>query len=200
MSIDYQVVRDLERSYASLVQDQAELMIYMPRYAESNNPFGFCGRCYDDRTEQVTDALCPICFGTGFTGGYDIPITGIDAPYQRVHGILSPNVFVTDWQSSGPISNEQNQKIYFKMDLQPTLSDLVIDSQGNRYRIGTEGVDWSFNNIRVGWIAVVFQMPPDSIVYQVPIPVKLSEIRFNSRSRVEMEFLLEENLANTFNA
>ena len=201
MGIDVQAIRDLERMYGSYVQDQAEIMIYMPGYTDSNFPYGFCARCYDSDTEQVTDPLCPVCFGTGFTGGYDLPITGQDAPFQRVFGILSPNVFVTDWQPSGPVSNEQNQKVYFKMDLQPTLSDLVIDSQGNRYRIGTEGVDWSFNNIRVGWIATVFQMPPESIVYRVPVPVRLGEVLPNSRSnRIEMVFGTEESLSNAFNS
>lgn len=199
MSIDIQVIRDLERQFATLAQGQAEVLTYMTRYTGDNNAFGTCPRCFDEITMQCTDFACPDCFGTGYLGGYSTPITGIDAPYQRVIGFFSPNVVIQDWQQLGPISNEQNQIIYFRIFEQPAISDLIIDSKGNRYQIGTETKDWSYNNVRIGWQAVVFQRPPTSIVYDVQVPAIPQIIVQEFRSKcVEVQFEPDESQSLVF--
>lgn len=170
MSIDIAIVRDLDTFYTTNLENEGEYFIYKPRFTKANSPFGKCPRCYDDTTGQVTDSQCTTCFGTGFNGGYDEPLTGINAPYQRVLGILNANAVVTDWQPAGIISSEEDQKVYLRMNQQPALSDMMVGPDGARYRIGTHIEDWNYRGIQFGYIAIVFQQSPSDMIYKVPVP------------------------------
>lgn len=170
MAFDISIFNGLDEYFAQWVEKNGSEFIYMPRFTKDNMPFGKCTRCIDLVTNQITDAKCPTCFGTGFTGGWDAPLTGPNSKYQRVYGLLTPNKVVTDWQKTGPVANEQDQNLYIRLDQQPAISDLVIDDRGFRYRVGTSIDDWNFYNMQVGYVVTVFQQGPDNIVYQVPIP------------------------------
>jgi len=169
--VDITVIGQLNDFFAQWIEGEGQRFIYMQRYKESNNPFGMCTRCVDDRGKTITDRDCPDCFGTGFNGGYGVPVTGVDAPYQRCYGFTNTDKITTDWQKSGIVTAQQNQVIYMKVRQQPALSDLIIREADNlRYRVGDEVDDWSFNGQQIGYVITVFQMPPDDPAYNVQIP------------------------------
>ena len=170
MSIDISFHQAPKDFLLQWLEGRGERLVYLPRFnSEFNN--GFCPRCADIDEKLETDPNCPICYGTGFAGGWGSPYTGINSPYQRVYGIFSYNTVVTDWDQSGPVRTEQDQKLSIAMIQEPKIGDLVIDHTGARYRVGVNVRDWTFNNDQIGWHIVVFQATPDDTIYTVPVPV-----------------------------
>jgi len=151
------------------LEGRGERLIYMPRY-NSNFNVGMCYRCADMFEHLETDPNCPVCFGTGFTDGWGMPYTGINSPYQRVYGIFGYNTVITDWDQSGPVTTEQDQKLSVALLEQPALGDLIIDHLGNRYRVGVNVRDWSFSNDHIGWHITVNQVGLGDPIYSKPIP------------------------------
>jgi hypothetical protein len=98
-----------------------------------------------------------------------------------VYGLFSLNSVITDWQPTGVVSEEQDQKLSIALVQQPQLADLIIDSQGNRYLVGNNIVDWSFNNDHIGWHITLSQQGTSSMVYQVPL-VKPNAVISNGSS------------------
>jgi len=166
---DIAVFEDLNSYYSGWLEKQGQVFQYLPRYTKDNMPYGLCSRCNDETTYQITDSHCPVCFGTGYTGGYDNPLTGPDAPYQKVYGVLQGNDIFTDWQKTGPVSTEQEQLLYLRLLTQPAISDIVIDEFGARYRVGTHIANWNFYGKQLGYVVTVFQQSRDNIIYSVPI-------------------------------
>lgn len=172
MAFDVAVFNDILGYYSDLLAKQGQLFIYMQRYSKDNKPFGNCARCFDDISHTITDSKCPVCYGTGFTKGYDDPVTGKNAPYQRVLGMVTSNAVFTDWQKTGPVSTEQDQLLYIQMPdgIQPAISDLIVDQDGFRYRVGTNVKSGNFYGKNLGFVITVFQQALDNIIYTVPIP------------------------------
>lgn len=49
------------------------LFAHWRRFTPEFNYVPYCPRCYNPRTKTPVDASCPVCFGTGFEGGYSKP-------------------------------------------------------------------------------------------------------------------------------
>ena len=85
-----------------------------------------CSNCWDDTLQKRTMEACPVCFDTGWVGGYWRPIT-TSATMGGASRQTLVNIF-GEWEQANT---------FLKMGPYPVVSpqDIVIDQQNRRWRI-----------------------------------------------------------------
>jgi hypothetical protein len=126
------------------------LMAHWRRYTpEFNN--GRCPTCYNPRTKTPVDDNCPVCYGTGFEGGFATPVVqnmiilhsdrrleATETGFVRLHRLVSrspyiPNIAVGD--VIGEIKNMEGEYV---------TDDRYLVEQGvekQRFRLASEFVE-----------------------------------------------------------
>lgn len=98
---------------------------------------GRCPKCYDDVYTKSVDANCPVCYGTGFDGGYMAP--------ELVHGIISYDIsngfqsnkhgvtdnYGTTFQCEYPPLIAENDMVAFVASVEPLIISQVMNIDGN---------------------------------------------------------------------
>ncbi len=118
-----------------------------------------CSRCWNATIEKVMDDHCPVCFGTGFEGGYWPPVN-INVNYSPVQnaatlapaGVLE-NVQISSWTTSYP--NIQNFDLVFR----------ISDSKMFRV-VAVQPTE--LQAVRVRQTLALTELDKDSIEYQLP--------------------------------
>ena len=70
---DLQVAR---RSVLDAFKQRGQRVVFRHRWNDQDNEAGLvtkCSRCYDGAYQDAADTDCPVCFGSGYTGGYAPP-------------------------------------------------------------------------------------------------------------------------------
>lgn len=85
-----------------------------------------CSRCWDTTLFRVSDSKCPICYGTGWTGGYfkPIPIKGMLNPAPSYVQIQ----MFGEWKPSDTLLTTLNFPLL-------TERDIIIDDMGRRWLV-----------------------------------------------------------------
>jgi hypothetical protein len=120
-----------------------------------------CGRCYNQQQQDATDAQCPECFGTGFSGGYYTPVL-IPCATSLPERALQ----------MGPVELESGQ-VGWETANWPTLNhgDLIVDRQMNiRYRIDRVHPT-SHRQHLISQILVMTRIDEMDIAHTIPVPL-----------------------------
>lgn len=88
----------------------------------------FCTSCYDETLQRNTNSKCPVCFDTGYVGGYYLPFK-----FRAQMNNNPPRQILTtygDWQDNDAIITMSNS---------PVLSpgDVIVDRYSNRWAVLT---------------------------------------------------------------
>lgn len=89
-----------------------------------------CRRCRDFNTGEVKDSGCPVCFGTGWTGGYYRPV-----PCSWFNVEPADASIKYDIQTQGPITNTQFQARSIASPLLISGDVWLNKHNSERYRI-----------------------------------------------------------------
>jgi len=121
-----------------------------------------CNRCNNPLTNTVTEDQCPICFGTGFIGGYFSPVQcGMEITLSGSGDKVDPG--------RGPINDGLSQgritAIYC-----PEQNDVWVDSMtGSRYRLVGHEVICHERSVPLVLMAQLKHIPASDIVYSVKL-------------------------------
>lgn len=177
----------------SWIAGRGHPVVYMRRFYSDYNQItlgistvSICPRCADVNERTITDPLCPVCYGTGYEGGYGPPVTGDNSPYQRVYAIRNQHDIVTSFQAEGIVTTDQEQQMALAMTgFVPRHGDLVIDlPTGNRFFIDGVVSAWSFNDEQIGYNTRLNQQSLDSVAYMVPTPYLVVSARPSKTTRL----------------
>jgi hypothetical protein len=120
-----------------------------------------CTRCFDRTTKSVLDNDCPICFATGFVGGYYDPI------------VVLGRKGVTAVQSQLRTTNtaEVNTPAFWMLDYpQIVREDILVELRtGRRFAVvGTTRTE--IQGVPVHQRAEISELARDNTSYRVPVP------------------------------
>ena len=126
-----------------------------------------CSKCYDELRGLPTDADCPECYGTGYTGGYlkpvFVPALMVEAGKNYAEGM----------QPGSTIFEVANEPI-----LKP--KDVLVDRVLNK-RYEVVSVDPRTHRLyTVCQLVTVTRIDDNSVVYTIPIPETLESTRAQS--------------------
>lgn len=120
-----------------------------------------CPQCWDDVLQKVVDDRCPVCFGTGFSGGYHRPIQFF------VQVDESPTA-----ERTSPPHHHQQKTFSIRSPASPFVKplDLFIDNRNRRMRVlQVHGTHRLNTPVRQEFQAALVQ--PGSIEDAVPLEV-----------------------------
>jgi len=83
-----------------------------------------CTRCYDPKTQEATDANCPVCYGTGKLGGYFKPI-----PDQ--HALITPRILLERVEPNMPTRGDDVREGIFLGYPQLRTYDVFVDDRSD---------------------------------------------------------------------
>jgi hypothetical protein len=123
-----------------------------------------CPRCFDQLKRRDGDPLCPVCYGTGYLGGYYTPVkiyfqfvepSRISQPGMTVFGQLEANQVIV-WMSNFPIA---------------TANDALVDAiTGIAYLVSAvRGT--TFGGALIRQILTLQQIEPPAGIYNFPLPI-----------------------------
>lgn len=125
-----------------------------------------CPRCSDFQIKQSTDINCPVCYGTGITGGYW-------RSEECLFAQLSPDQqHVEDTDDENGMNNPQliRSGRFMATPTLDTLDVVVIKNSDMRYVIRSHKVALEFDAVPVVYGPVVLvALPFTSIIYQYPV-------------------------------
>lgn len=124
-----------------------------------------CSRCIDRLTGEPKDSRCPLCYGTGWLGGYfkPLPLTYADVDLGQIKeqrqlqaaGMTAP-VVVTARFIGAP-------QLY--------AQDVWVNSKSDaRYIIHTVKPTAHIHGVPLVLMAELRLLPPDDVVYSIPVP------------------------------
>jgi len=119
-----------------------------------------CRKCFDVLTKKVTNSKCPVCFGTGFEGGYETPvlITGrFTAPNSN-----------TDMTPQGLSDTTKMRFICADYpDIDPL--DVIVDKYRNHRFIVQQQSETELRRNTIHQSMVISFLSTDSAEYQIPV-------------------------------
>jgi hypothetical protein len=121
-----------------------------------------CGRCWDKVRKLSADADCPLCYGTGYAGGFLAPVF--------MPG-MQPQASSKMYQLLGDAKYQTDQTV-FELSNYPYLSpdDVLIDRVMNhRYRINRVEQHTHRGHI-VSQLAVATMEDENSVLYSIKLP------------------------------
>lgn len=119
-----------------------------------------CTACFDKLTKSVTNSKCPICFGTGFQGGYHTPIHVLGRK-----GTTNPQTQVAP---QGKV--EINQIDYVVLDF-PLIAvdDIIAEVRTDRRYVVKHVTRTELRGVPVHQKLMMSELARDSVEYKVPI-------------------------------
>lgn len=141
---DLAVIKEIvRRKYVQMSRARSGI----PGYLLRRRRFGTqCNRCFNEELKATTDSNCPVCYGTGFEGGFDVI-----APFY-----VEPAYVKRGQHETGEAGVERQQLIGFRCVLWPeiTESDIWVPyGKQERYKIGNQ-LEFEVRVRDVGVIAV----------------------------------------------
>lgn len=120
-----------------------------------------CTRCFERQTKLALDSDCPVCFGTGFTGGYHDPVV-----VRTRKGVTAVS---TTLQTSGNI--DVNGMPFWILDYPLLAKDdkLVELRTGRLHEIGRV-TRTEMRGVPVHQRVEVSELARDNAAYRVPVP------------------------------
>lgn len=124
-----------------------------------------CPRCIDRLTNEPKDSRCPLCYGTGWLGGYfkPLPLTYADLNLSQVReqrqlqagGMAAPVVISARFIGSPQLYTQ----------------DVWVDPKSDaRYVIHTVKPNAHINGVPLIVTAELRLLPPGDVVYSIPVP------------------------------
>ncbi len=131
-----------------------------------------CSRCFDEVRQLPRDADCKVCFGTGFTGGYQTPVFVHAALFNQA---LKTYVTFNDARYDAANSTLELANL-------PVLSpdDIVVDRVVNARYIVKEVTPFTHRMYTVCQYVKVVRKDDNDVVYTIPIPEDLPSIQGKS--------------------
>lgn len=120
-----------------------------------------CTRCFERTTKSVLDNDCPVCYSTGFVGGYYEPVL--------VRGRKGVTAVETTLRTTN--MTDVNVPAFWMLDFPQIVQDdvLVELSTGRRFEVG--GVTRTeIRGVPVHQRANISELMRDNTVYNVPVP------------------------------
>jgi hypothetical protein len=118
-----------------------------------------CRDCFDPLTKKVTDTKCDTCFGTGFEGGYFLPV--------RIRGRIGVQNVQTTMTPQG--KSDVNQKRLTILDYpEVERDDVVVDIKQNKRYIILHRHATEMQAVAVHQQLTVSELARDSVEYRVP--------------------------------
>lgn len=119
----------------------------------------YCTSCYDIELQRTTTSKCPVCYDTGYNGGYFGPIAFkgqlSERPVREMHQMFGT------WQ-------DQDSVLY--TDATPTINpkDVIIDRLSRRW-IALNVGSYSKAVHSLGQIVQLRQVEKDDVIYTFPV-------------------------------
>lgn len=135
-----------------------------------------CSRCWNDERQLPTDADCPICYGTGYAGGYCKPVpvpAGIIGPDSKEYAETVGTIEIS--QSAFEISNQPL--------LQP--DDVFVDVTLNCRYFVKKVTGFTRRGYIVSQILTCTRLDDNAAVYQIDIPESFASMRGQSFDLVQ---------------
>lgn len=120
-----------------------------------------CTRCFDRTTKSVLDNDCPVCFSTGFVGGYYDPV------------VVLGRKAVTSVQAQVRATNlvEVNTPAFWMLDYpQIVREDVLVELRtGRRFHV-VGATRTEIQGVPVHQRAEISELARDNTAYNVPVP------------------------------
>ena len=122
-----------------------------------------CKKCRDFNTNEVRDSHCPVCFGTGWSGGYYRPM-----PCAWFNVDPADASIRYDVNTQGPVTNTQYEARTIASPLLIT-GDVWLNQQSNeRFRIMQVVPIVEQKGIPVVYKLAIERLPFSDVVYKLP--------------------------------
>lgn len=124
-----------------------------------------CSRCRELLTQEQTDADCPICFGTNYTGGYH-------PPAELQCWDLSPQVLNEDSDAQLRGSNREQALVNARVIGFPGINyrDIwVNDKTDERWRIDDVKITASIRGVPLVYEVSMGLLPFSNVAYSIPL-------------------------------
>lgn len=119
-----------------------------------------CKACFDLLTKKVTNSKCPVCYGTGFDGGYFSPV--------RIKGRIGVSNVQTQMTPQG--NADLNKRRLITLDY-PVIDvyDILVDIRQNRRYLVEAAHGTELKTSVVHQDITLSEVARDSVEYRIPV-------------------------------
>jgi hypothetical protein len=119
-----------------------------------------CKACFDLLTKKVTNSKCPVCYGTGFDGGYFAPV--------RIHGRIGVANVQTQMTPQGNADLNKRRLIILNYPI-VDVYDIVADVRQNRRYLVEMAHGTELRTSIVHQDITLSEIAKDAVEYRLPV-------------------------------
>ena len=124
-----------------------------------------CPKCYDPISMSLKTRQCPMCFGTGFVGGYHAPF--------RVFMKIDPFADQVQSTTTGPLYVAKTTAMCLPFP-DPLPGSLIIEGENNRWIVESRS-STQLQRADVRCQLQLHKVPKSDIAYKVPVSIALED-------------------------
>lgn len=128
-----------------------------------------CKACFDTLTKKVTNSKCPVCYGTGFDGGYFAPV--------RIRGRIGVANVQTQMTPQGNVDINKRRVVILDYPI-VDVYDIVVDIRQNRRYLVEASHGTELRTSIVHQELNVSEVARDSIEYRIAVNYNTAPVMY----------------------